>query len=56
MRSAVGAPPCFPPRERVHIERVACTEPAAYGLHLARWDCRRLQEMGVERAVGGAIH
>jgi hypothetical protein len=40
----------------VHIERVACTDPAAYGLHLARWDCRRLQQVVVDRAVVGSIH
>lgn len=31
MRSGVGARPFFPPLERVEIERVACTEPAACG-------------------------
>jgi DDE superfamily endonuclease len=56
MRSAVGALPVFPPLARVHIERVACTDPAAYGLHLARWDCRSLQHVVVARAVVGAIH
>ena len=51
----MGAPPCFPPLARVHLARVACPEPAADGLHLARWDGRRLQEMVVARAVVGAI-
>jgi hypothetical protein len=56
MRSGAGGRPFFPPLERVQIERMACTDPAAYGLHLARWDCRRLQQVVVERAVVGAIH
>jgi hypothetical protein len=29
--------------------------PSAYGLHLARWDCRRLQQVVVEQAVVGAM-
>jgi transposase len=56
MPSAVGARPFFPPLQRVQIERMACTEPSAYGLHLARWDCRSLQQVVLERAVVGAIH
>jgi DDE superfamily endonuclease len=56
MPSGVGAHPVFPPLERVQIERIACTDPAAYGLHLTRWDCRSLQQVVVERAVVGAIH
>jgi hypothetical protein len=40
----------------VPIERVACTDPAADGLHLARWDCRSLQQVVVQQAVVGAIH
>jgi hypothetical protein len=52
----VGAPPLVPPLARVHLERVACTDPAAYGLPLARWDCRSRQAMGVDRAVVGATH
>jgi hypothetical protein len=55
MRSAGGAPPFCPPRARVHLERVACTDPAADGLHLARGGCRSLQARVVERAVVGAI-
>jgi DDE superfamily endonuclease len=56
MRSAAGGRPLFPPLERVQIERVACTDPAAYGLHLARWDCRSLQQVIVERAIVDSIH
>jgi transposase len=56
MPNGAGARPFSPPLQRVHIERVACTDPAAYGLHLARWDCRSLQQVVVERAVVGAIH
>lgn len=52
--SGAGARPFFPPLPRVLIER--CTDPIAYGLHLARWDCRRLQEVVVEQAIVGAIH
>ncbi len=31
-----GRPAVFPPLERVQIERVACTNPATYGLELTR--------------------
>lgn len=54
--SAPGDRRFFPPLERGQIERVACTEPAADGRHLARWDCRSLQDVVVERAIGGSIH
>jgi transposase len=56
MRNGVGARPFFPPLQRVQIERVACTAPPAYGLQLARWDCRSLQEVVVEQAIVGSIH
>jgi transposase len=56
MPSGAGAHPCFPPLARVQIERIACTDPTAYGLHLARWDCRSLQQVVVERAVVDSIH
>jgi hypothetical protein len=56
MPSAAGDRPFFPPLQRVHIERTACSEPAAYGLHLARWDCRSLQQVVVEQASVGSIH
>jgi hypothetical protein len=56
MRSAAGVRRLFPPLARVHIERVACTDPTAYGLHLTHWDCRSLQQVVVERAVVGSIH
>ncbi len=56
MPSGAGDRPFFPPLQRVHIERVAGTDPAVYGLHLARWDCRSLQEVVVEHAIVGSIH
>jgi DDE superfamily endonuclease len=56
MKSAAGARWCFPPLERVQIERIACTEPAAYGLQLTHWDCRSLQQIVVEQGVVDAIH
>lgn len=56
MPTAVGAPPLFPPLARAQIERVACTEPSAYGRHLTRWDCRTLAEVVVEQAVVESIH
>jgi transposase len=56
MPNGAGARRFFPPLQRVHIERIACTDPAAYGLHLARWDCRSLQEVVVEQALVGSIH
>jgi hypothetical protein len=56
MRNGVGGRPRFPPLQRVEIERLACTDPAALGLHLARWDCRSLQQVVVQQAVVGSIH
>jgi hypothetical protein len=56
MASAAGGRRFFPPLQRVQIERIACTEPSAYGLHVARWDCRSLRQVVVEQAVVGAIH
>ncbi len=46
----------FPPLHRVAIERMACTEPKAYGLPLPRWDCRSLQQGVGEQAVGASLH
>jgi DDE superfamily endonuclease len=54
--SAAAGRPFFPPLPRVQIERIACTEPSAYGLHVARWDGRSLQPGIVEQAVVGAMH
>jgi hypothetical protein len=56
MRSAVDVRWFFPPLERVQIERMACTEPAAYGLHLTHWDCRSLQQCVIEQGVVDTIH
>lgn len=56
MKNAVGGQLFFPPLERVQIERVACVDPAAYGLHLTRWDCRTLQQVVIEQAIVDAIH
>lgn len=56
MESAAGGQQFFPPIERVQIERIACTDPAAYGLHLTRWDCRSLQQVVIEQAIVEAIH
>jgi hypothetical protein len=55
-RSAAGGRPLFPPLERGPIARVACTDPAACGVHLARWDRRRVQPVVVERAVVDSMH
>jgi DDE superfamily endonuclease len=55
MREA-GARPFFPSIERVAIERVACTEPGAYGLEITRWDCRTLQQIVIDEAIVGSIH
>jgi hypothetical protein len=54
--SDAGLRPHFPPLQRSGIERIACTEPGAYGRHLTRWDCRSLSEVAVEEAVVGSIH
>ncbi len=56
MRSGRADRPRFPPLQRARIERVACTDPAAYGRHLTRWDCRSLATVVVEQAVVDAIH
>jgi hypothetical protein len=40
---------------RVQIKRIAGPSPAAYGLHLAWWDCHSLQQVVVERVVRGAM-
>jgi hypothetical protein len=56
MLNAAGVHPFFPPLQRVQIERVACTDPGAYGLQLARWDCRSLQAVVVEQAIVGSMH
>jgi Integrase core domain. len=56
MMNAADGQFLFPPLERVRIERVACTDPRAYGLHLSRWDCRSLQQVVVEHAIAKSIH
>lgn len=56
MPPAADAPAFFPSLQRVAIERVACTAPQAYGLHLTRWDCRSLQQVVVEQAIVDSIH
>ncbi len=56
MPSGQGGRPSFPPLQRAQIERIACTEPSAYGLHLTRWDCRSLATVVVEQAVVAGIH
>lgn len=35
---------------------MACTEPAAYGLHVTGWDCRTLRQVVIEQAVVETIH
>jgi hypothetical protein len=49
----VAARSFFPPLERVQIERMACTDPAAYGLHLTHWDCRSLHAVRDRAGRGG---
>jgi len=56
MPSGRGARPSFPPLQRAQIERIACTDPAAYGRHLTRWDCRSLASVVVEQAIVASIH
>ena len=53
---AADAPEAFPPLQRVAIEHVACTAPQAYGLHVARGECRSLQQVVVEQALLDSIH
>ena len=55
MGSGTGVRSFFPPLERVQIERIACTDPTAYGLQLTHWDCRSLQQVVVEQVVVDAI-
>jgi hypothetical protein len=52
----VGGQQLFPPLQRAQIERAACTDPTAYGLHLTRWDCRTLQQVVIEQAIVDTIH
>ena len=54
--SEADAHPFFPSIECVAIERVACTEPSAYGLEITRWDCRTLQQIVIEEAIVDSIH
>ena len=56
MQNGVAARPFFPPLERVQIERIACTDPSAYGLNLTRWDCRTLQQVVVGQTIVDTIH
>jgi hypothetical protein len=56
MPRAADAPASFPPLQRVAIERMACTAPQAYGLQVARWDCRSLQQVVIEQAIVASIH
>lgn len=56
MVSEADAHPFFPSIECVAIERVACTEPSAYGLEITRWDCRTLQQIVIEEAIVDSIH
>ena len=56
MQNGVGGRPPFPPLERVQIERMACTEPRAYGRELSRWDVRSLQQTVVAEAIVDSIH
>jgi hypothetical protein len=56
MASAVGGHPFFPPLQRVQIERIAWTDPSAYGRQMARWACRSLPQVVVEQAVVDSMH
>jgi hypothetical protein len=56
MRSGAGDRPLFPPLVRAQIERVACTDPVAYGLHWTHWGCRSLGPVVVEQEVVSSIH
>jgi hypothetical protein len=56
MMNVAGGQRFFPSLQRVQIERVACTDPSAYGLHLTRWDCRTLQQVVIEQAIVETIH
>jgi DDE superfamily endonuclease len=55
MKSGADARWVFPPLERVQIERIACTDPVAYGLQLTHWDCRSLRQLVVEQGVVDTI-
>jgi transposase len=56
MPSGAAARQFFPSLARVEIERAACTDPTAYGLHLTHWDCRSLAQVVVEEAIVDTIH
>lgn len=56
MKNAAVGQLFFPSLERVNIERVACTDPHAYGLELTRWDCRTLGQVVIGQAIVESIH
>jgi len=56
MRLASADRRVFPPLQRVRIEKMACTEPKAFGWHLDHWDCRSLAQAVVEQSVVDSIH
>jgi hypothetical protein len=56
MKNEVGGHQFFPSLERVQIERIACTEPAAYGLNITHWDSQSLQQIVVEEKIVTSIH
>jgi DDE superfamily endonuclease len=46
----------FPPLERVRIENLACTWPAAHGLALTHWASRTLQQEVIRQEICASIH
>lgn len=51
-----GRPSRFTPLQQVEIERVACTEPAAFDRQLTHWDCRSLAAVVIAEGIVDTIH
>jgi hypothetical protein len=56
MPRARAARPRFSPLERVRIENLACTQPAAQGLQVTHWSVRTLQTMAIRSSIVPTIH
>lgn len=55
-RRALGAPAPFPPRQRVRLENLACSDPAEHGLALTHWSVRSVQRAAVHEQICEAGH
>ena len=51
-----GRPSVITPLQRVQIENLACTDPAAMGRQLTHWSSRTLRQAVIERGIVPSIH